>query len=53
MDVYEAVTTRRSVRGFIDKEVPRDMSIGYEDAAVEYVRTGRAPLGETITFVGD
>jgi nitroreductase len=27
------------------------MSIGYEDPAVSYVRTGRAPLDETVTFV--
>ncbi|MEU0965571.1 nitroreductase [Streptomyces sp. NPDC005917] len=27
------------------------MSIGYEDITVEYARTGRAPLGETVTFV--
>ena len=27
------------------------MSIGYEDATVTYVRTGRAPLDETVTFV--
>src|ERR1700732_3987024 len=29
------------------------MSIGYEDPAVSYTRTGRAPLGETVTFVDD
>ena len=29
------------------------MSIGYEDPAVNYVRTGRAPLDETVTFVDD
>jgi nitroreductase len=29
------------------------MSIGYEDPAVGYLRTGRAPLAETVTFVGD
>jgi nitroreductase len=29
------------------------MSIGYEDPAVSYIRTGRAPLDETVTFVGD
>jgi nitroreductase len=28
------------------------MSIGYEDAAVSYIRTRRAPLAETVTFVG-
>ncbi|UUN28022.1 nitroreductase [Streptomyces sp. FIT100] len=28
------------------------MSIGFEDPAVEYIRTGRAPLVETVTFVG-
>jgi hypothetical protein len=27
------------------------MSIGYEDVTVDYVRTGRAPLEETVTFV--
>ena len=27
------------------------MSIGHEDPAVGYVRTGRAPLNETVTFV--
>ena len=27
------------------------MSIGYEDDTVNYVRTGRAPLDETVTFV--
>lgn len=25
LDVYEAVTTRRAVRGFVDKEVPRQV----------------------------
>jgi nitroreductase len=29
------------------------MSIGYEDPTVSYIRTGRAPLDETVTFVGD
>lgn len=29
------------------------VSIGYEDPDVGYVRTGRAPLEETVTFVGD
>jgi nitroreductase len=29
------------------------MSIGYEDPTVNYVRTGRAPLDETVTFVDD
>jgi nitroreductase len=29
------------------------MSIGYEDPAVRYIRTGRAPLEETVTFVDD
>lgn len=28
------------------------MSIGYEDVAVSHVRTGRAPLEETVTFIG-
>ena len=29
------------------------MSIGYEDPAVSYIRTGRAPLEETLTFIED
>lgn len=29
------------------------LSIGYEDPAVSYIRTGRAPLDETVTFVDD
>jgi hypothetical protein len=29
------------------------MSIGYEDVTVDYIRTGRAPLEETVTFVQD
>jgi hypothetical protein len=28
------------------------MSIGYEDLTVSYARTGRAPIDETVTFVG-
>jgi nitroreductase len=28
------------------------MSIGHEDPSVAYVRTGRSPLEETVTFVG-
>ena len=28
------------------------LSIGYEDPKVAYVRTGRAPLDETVTFIG-
>jgi hypothetical protein len=27
------------------------MSIGYEDVTVPFIRTGRAPLEETVTFV--
>lgn len=27
------------------------MSIGYEDPTVEYIRTGRAPLDESVTFI--
>ncbi|GAA3206058.1 nitroreductase [Nonomuraea helvata] len=27
------------------------MSIGFEDVTVDYIRTGRAPLDETVTFV--
>ena len=27
------------------------MSIGYEDVTVKYIRTGRAPLEETVTFI--
>jgi nitroreductase len=29
------------------------MSIGYEDVTGDQPRTGRAPLDETVTFVGD
>ena len=29
------------------------MSIGYEDVTVGYIRTGRAPLDETVTFIDD
>ena len=29
------------------------MSIGYEDPTVTYARTGRAPLDETVRFVGN
>jgi nitroreductase len=29
------------------------LSIGYEDPKVTYVRTGRAPLDETVTFIGN
>ena len=29
------------------------MSIGYEDPTVSYIRTGRVPLDETVTFVDD
>jgi len=29
------------------------MSIGYENPAVNYIRTGRAPLDETVAFVDD
>ncbi len=29
------------------------LSIGYGDPAVSYIRTGRAPLDETVTFVDD
>lgn len=29
------------------------MSIGYEDTAVSYIRTGRARLEETVTFIDD
>jgi hypothetical protein len=28
------------------------MSIGYEDPTVKYTRLARAPLAETVTFVG-
>jgi nitroreductase len=27
------------------------MSVGYQDPSVTYVRTGRAPLDETVTFI--
>lgn len=29
------------------------MSIGYEDPRVEYVRHGRAPLSETVTYISE
>jgi nitroreductase len=29
------------------------MSIGYEDVTVEYIRKGRAPLDEKVTFIQD
>lgn len=29
------------------------MSIGYEDPSIDYVRTGRAPLRETVMFIDD
>ena len=29
------------------------VSIGYDDPAVDHIRTMRAPLDETVTFVGD
>jgi nitroreductase len=29
------------------------MSVGYQDPSVTYVRTGRAPLDETVTFIDD
>ena len=29
------------------------MSIGHEDVAVGYTRTGRAPLDDTVTFIQD
>jgi hypothetical protein len=29
------------------------MSIGYEDVTVDQARVGRAPLRETVTFLGD
>lgn len=48
---------RRSVEEALDPPAELmlfcGMSIGYEDPAVEYIRTGRAPLAETVTFVGD
>jgi hypothetical protein len=47
---------RETVAEFLS---PRDglilfcgMSIGHEDPKVTYTRTSRAPLGETVTFVG-
>jgi hypothetical protein len=53
MDVYEAVTSRRAVRGFTDEGLILfcGMSIGHEDPAVTCARTGRAPLDETVMFV--
>jgi nitroreductase len=29
------------------------MSIGFEDTTADYIRTGRAPLDETVTFIDD
>src|SRR5262247_4003012 len=29
------------------------LSIGYEDPTVDYIRTGRAPLDETVTYIDD
>ena len=29
------------------------MSIGYQNPSITYVRTGRAPLDETVTFIDD
>lgn len=29
------------------------MSIGYEDTTVDFIRTGRAPLEESVTFIGN
>ncbi|MGU3502531.1 nitroreductase [Mycobacterium sp. C31M] len=48
---------RRSVEETLDPPAELmlfcGMSIGYEDPSVEYIRTGRAPLAETVAFVGD
>jgi len=60
MDVYEAVRTRRAVRGFMNRPVDREviervlfcgMSIGYEDPSVSFVDNGRASLDETVTVI--
>src|ERR1700742_2608625 len=48
--------TRKSVAEVVSPPDGRilfcGMSIGYEDVSVSYARTGRAPLEETVTFVG-
>ncbi|QDN91023.1 nitroreductase [Streptomyces sp. RLB3-6] len=63
MDVYEAVTSRRAVRGFIDRPVPREVLERVLSAAAwapsgsnlqpwhVYVLTGR-PLGELKELAG-
>ena len=47
--------TRKSVAEVVSPPADRilfcGMSIGYEDLAVGYARTGRAPLEETVTFI--
>jgi len=47
--------TRKSVAEVVAPPADRilfcGMSIGYEDVAVGYARTGRAPLEETVTFI--
>jgi nitroreductase len=49
--------TRKSVAEVVSPPADRilfcGMSIGYEDVAVGYARTGRAPLEETVTFIQD
>jgi nitroreductase len=60
MDVYEAVASRRAVRSFTDEDVPRRVLDRVLSAAARspssdatrHARTGRAPLGETVTFIG-
>jgi hypothetical protein len=52
LDVYEAVTSRRAVRGFTDRPVPGEvLQRVMSDVTVHHPRTGRAPLDETATFV--
>ena len=51
MDVSEAVTSRRAVRGFTDQPVSREVLQRSRGPKVSYTRTGRAPFGETVMFV--
>lgn len=75
MDVYEAVKSRKAVRRFTDRPVPKKALehvlaaaawapsgsnlqpwhvyvLAYEDVTFDHGRVGRAPLAETVTFVG-
>nr|WP_234045766.1 hypothetical protein [Streptomyces adelaidensis] len=45
VDVYEAVDSRRAVRAFSDEPVPKK-------EGVPRLRTGRADMTETVSFIG-